>query len=485
MRKRKDILKILLFSILLNLFVVGVSAESLLINPQIQHKDTKMLCLEGCNLTGNDAWDKPHDEDRIYPHGENYCLRACISMINSYYQEGHIKKLSQDYISYKLFKDMAWGDYDANEPEGDLGHNKTILLNDAEALLMWALKNVEIEVDGTNVGHVNLNYVKIREKINEKHPFIFCNNSHFMVLSGYNVKNEDDRQVVYVTIIDPWDKSSTERRLDDGGEIGINDDFIAVWGWWVANEPVLDPLKDPKSISIDSDGDGIVDFDEEMRFSTLFKNPDTDKDTDKDCLPDKLEIQMYTFIYDDTTEKYVFDQRDTKKPYADTDGIRAEKDINIQYGIESCDINKNIKYQFIPDEKVYVKGNKLENDSKGDIYVFYNQMWKDKDKLVYPGHDCLAEIYDVEAQDGVFKNGPIELGIVKNDVPPFGYFPYPAEYDIVYDRNQNNIYDEDVDLIDKVTCAGFETIPEFITIAIPSAIAFGLIFLISLRKRNE
>lgn len=154
--------------------------------------------------------------------------------------------------------------------------------------------------------------------------------------------------------------------------------------------------------------------------------------------------------------------------------------------IESWDKDKKkVKNVFRPGEKVYVKGFNIEDDEKGDIYVFYDQTWKDKDKLVYPHHDCLAEIYDVKAQAGDFVGSPIELGIVKNDVPPFGYFPYPAKYDIVYDRNQNNTYDVDVDLIDKVSCTGFETIPEFTTIAIPVAAILGLLFLFSRRREEE
>jgi hypothetical protein len=503
----KTLLLFVLFFVLLNLFVVCVSADlpkkKLTVTPQWQHKDTRMLCLEGCNLTGDHLWNRSHDypkimkrDDEIHEHEENYCGRACISMINSYYQESHAKKLSQDYISYHYFKNEPWKcggtTYAADQPEGDLGHGKDISINNPywniRHLLKWALGGVEIKWSRSS----KLTYPIIKEAIDAGHPILIARYEHALVIRGYEaIENIDGDLSVNIAVNDPlWSEGeqadmSYDMMLDAGtNKKDVTDDFLfRCQGWWFANKSVSDPLKDPENLSIDSDNDGIVDFDEEVRFETDVKNPDTDGD----CLPDKLEIMRYTFIYDDATEKCVFDASDVKKPDTDSDGIRAEKDPDdTRYDIESCDDGgKKIKNKFAEGEKVYVKGIDIEDDREGNIYVFYDQTWKDGDTLVYAGHDCLAKIYDVEARSGNFVGSPIELGIVKNDVPEYGYFPYPKKYDIVYDRNKNNKYDEDVDLIDKVTCAGFETIPEFITIAIPSAIVFGLVFLISRRKRKE
>jgi len=69
-------------------------AHDLDINHIPQKKDTQMLCLEGCSLTGDHAWNKSHpDEGREdCPHDNMYCVRAAISMINSHYGG----QLSQD-----------------------------------------------------------------------------------------------------------------------------------------------------------------------------------------------------------------------------------------------------------------------------------------------------------------------------------------------------------------------------------------------------
>lgn len=151
--------------------------------------------------------------------------------------------------------------------------------------------------------------------------------------------------------------------------------------------------------------------------------------------------------------------------------------------IESSDEAKNIKDIFSDGEKVYVKGIELKDDDAGDIYVFPNADWKDGDDI---STGFLSEIINATAQNGDFVDSPLELGIVKNEIPSqYRQFPYYNKYDIVYDINQNQIYDADVDLIDKVNCIGFETIPEFTTIAIPFASIMALVFIFSRGRKKE
>ena len=160
----------------------------------------------------------------------------------------------------------------------------------------------------------------------------------------------------------------------------------------------------------------------------------------------------------------------------------------IESKIESCDKKKKFCDIFKPDEVVYVKGMKLKADEKGDIYVVDDQIWTDgmdikNIKQGAPDNYCRENDEEAQADDD-FKNSPIELGKVSND-PGQGNIPYPGKYDIVYDVDQDKKYDSNVDLVDKVTCTGFETIPEFATIAIPVAAILGLVFLFSRRKRKE
>ena len=92
---------------------------------------------------------------------------------------------------------------------------------------------------------------------------------------------------------------------------------------------------DEPTIWMDTDGDGIIDFDEINRFHT-----DPYKvDTDGDGIDDKTEIRSYTFLSDDS-----FDSFDIRKPDADGDGLRAELDSDSDNGgvpDELEDINHN------------------------------------------------------------------------------------------------------------------------------------------------
>jgi len=91
------------------------------VTPQLQHKDSLMLCFDGQHRTGQDRWDSAHEDDgdwevgngnplRSNAHDNNYCTCASISVIVDY----HGGSLSQDRISY--YK------YDGGPPEGNLGH---------------------------------------------------------------------------------------------------------------------------------------------------------------------------------------------------------------------------------------------------------------------------------------------------------------------------------------------------------------------------
>jgi hypothetical protein len=88
-----------------------------------QHKNSRMLCVDGHKRTGSDRWDSAHEDDgdwevgngkaqRTKKHDEWYCTRASIAMIVDY-QGG---ALSQDRISYH--------EYDSSSPEGELGHGR-------------------------------------------------------------------------------------------------------------------------------------------------------------------------------------------------------------------------------------------------------------------------------------------------------------------------------------------------------------------------
>ncbi|RLI76112.1 hypothetical protein DRP04_12925 [Archaeoglobales archaeon] len=60
------------------------------VQPLFQRKDTYLLCLDGCSLSGKHAWDKPHetksaDDVHSCDHCNKYCGFASIAMINHWY----------------------------------------------------------------------------------------------------------------------------------------------------------------------------------------------------------------------------------------------------------------------------------------------------------------------------------------------------------------------------------------------------------------
>nr|HRJ41608.1 hypothetical protein [Caldilineaceae bacterium] len=124
---------------------IGAS-KVLNVKPQLQHKDTRMMCLDGDPETGIHRWDSAHEADgdlvvgdspprRGNPHGDWYCTRASISMIADYYGS----KLSQDRISYYA--------YGGGAPEGDMGHgiglwpNQTCTWGGGKNVMWWAMNN--------------------------------------------------------------------------------------------------------------------------------------------------------------------------------------------------------------------------------------------------------------------------------------------------------------------------------------------------------
>ena len=298
--------------------VLGIRAPSadLGITAQQQHKDTRMLCLKGCSLTGAHAWDDEH-VTRGCLHDNWYCVRAAISMINSYYS-GH---LSQDRISYYILEErLGAGD---GIPENDLGHGKGISSANTKAGLSWALNRVAISNPQGKPA-----FAQIKTWIDNGQPILrrepVDDHWHATVIDGY----DDAGQLVHV--IDPW----------TGAEGTFAYNTVSVVEVWVP--PSGAPARsDEVSLTKDTDNDGIVDFDEEMRFKTDIN----DENTDDDCLPDKIEIQSYTFIND------VFDINDVRKPDVDGDGERAELDPDTDDGgvIDGCE-DKNANGKVDPGE---------------------------------------------------------------------------------------------------------------------------------------
>jgi len=91
--------------------------QSLGITHELQRKDTKMLCLDGCDEIGAVCWDNEQVDHN--GHGSHYCVRASIQMINAHYGG----TLSQDRMTHWIIAEYPDSNKKALEPDFDLWHS--------------------------------------------------------------------------------------------------------------------------------------------------------------------------------------------------------------------------------------------------------------------------------------------------------------------------------------------------------------------------
>jgi len=256
----------------------AASAKVLGIQWQLQRKDTGMVCHAGDSETGSAPWDAPHPETGApTAHGDTYCERASISMLASYYG-GH---LSQDRIAFE--------DY-SREPVDQLGHSKNGNTTTIGDQLTWA--NITAPRFGGKP-----TFAQVKAWIENNQPLITRipnAGGHFRVIDGYSeIEDLSGGPTQYwVHLLDPYTKACWVLWNGDatsavwvgpsgpGGAPSVRSDED------VDNDGVPDTMED-------SDGDGLVDFDE-RRFGTSPSNPDSDGDG----VPDKADMREYVFDAD-------------------------------------------------------------------------------------------------------------------------------------------------------------------------------------------
>jgi len=298
----------------------------------IQHKDTAMLMLESQNETGAHAWDKDHQTlDQNDPSDNMNCALASTAMVNAFYGG----KLSQDRIGYEIYKNKLPG------PEQDLNYGFGVSISNIARALQFAL--------GAAASTHRQPYTSaqfwavINNEIDAGRPVVATTSTHAFVIIGYSTTN--GKQMV--TINDPW-SGSYQVDLTNPQASGLNDQFDT----YFLLPAAVAATSDEPEISQDSDGDGVVDFDETQRLHT---NPN-DADTDQDRVNDKPDLRASIF---DTKHGYALYHPEGRD--FDSDGIDMELDEDSDAG--GCfdgleDLNGNGKNES--------NSNETYNFKKGD-----------------------------------------------------------------------------------------------------------------------
>ena len=227
-----------------------------------------MLLLEEPHEHAPSAWDTPHDPPSgSDPADGNHCAVAMIAMVNHFYGGD----LSEDRIAYEAHKERQPG------PEEDLIFGEGLRAPEANMAFSWAL-GVEVEFVG---GYLDKDsaWASITAAIDAGRPVPAANTHHGFVISGYEVRNgrrlvtiKDPAKGIYVSDFDASKLAASDLSL------------------WIIPAGATG-TKQETSVTTDSDGDGVVDFDETQRFQT---NPNA-VDTDEDKVKDKQDIASGIF----------------------------------------------------------------------------------------------------------------------------------------------------------------------------------------------
>lgn len=275
-----------------------------------QNKDTKMLLLEEKMEKGKHAWDVDHGyPSRIDPADTKNCAVANIAMINQFFG-GNLKQdrigyevLSRNVTKYvgqvssaRCYNCVMSGPTTLGDALAQSGVRVGDLLHEvapgAERDLVYG---VGLDVPRTVAamtyavgappdivqGYTSLDefWSDVTAEILGGRPLVGANWHHAFVIRGF--AQQGRRRFIYIN-----DPANGQQRID----IGVAK--VPPWQLTTFKFPThpnvahLEP-----AVSQDTDGDGVVDFDEVERFKTNPRNVDTDADG----VHDKQDIRAGVF----------------------------------------------------------------------------------------------------------------------------------------------------------------------------------------------
>lgn len=284
---------------------------------QRPRKDSDMLCMECETDRGPHAWNRDHEVP--YPTGEpvplcnhdaSYIPVAIAATVCEYYGT----TIDQDEISYSIYGNLPDGpEIDLglarHGPENDFGHGAAISVFDA---LQAALKPLTVVREEKVVPQpANILWEDLMTLIDSQIPLVGLVQLADMTLVG---------PLVITGYLEAHPTPTTVKRFlyyQDPFTTDGTLEWSKIWEYSLAH-PTVPPgatkLDHDDDTFHDSDGDGLIDFDEERRFGTSTTDPDTDTDG----------INDYTEVW-----SYKFGLGGSKRvPDPDGDGYRAEIDFD-------------------------------------------------------------------------------------------------------------------------------------------------------------
>ena len=415
-------------------------------------RDTKMLDLGYLDNLLNYSWDRPNlDAEKIEWHENTRCWAIATEVMNHLYGGN----LTQDEIVYHgLYKTKdpllspflpEGGSISIDQETGAITVDPVTgePIGEVVETLKWALR-----VDKLNFGEGAPSYATVKNAIDNRKLVYLDVPKHAMLIYGY-VGDASNYAFYYAFI-------------DNEGNVGTSLNYRKqIYGYFIPDAVYGDVEMSDVRVHMDSDGDGITDFEEEERFCINVQNEKVCTngslvDSDNDGIEDKREIYDYVFssvnvycagfcdtnIYRipriDRSLKKIHQRYDKNKnkipaeldPDDDGDGI--EDGLKGENGVVNMDVPEN--YTIFGREYVRINdGVKCYNTQMvSDSYC--NIASSDENKFSY---DISYEPINIGVQAHV---GNVDVRYVNSFVNSTGERVYPGKHSYPFLRSSSVVH---------------------------------------------
>lgn len=273
-------------------------------------KDTRLICMDGCSFDGDYSYKNNHFSAALRgPHDYNHCWLAAAHMINQYYGGD----MTQDEIAFRLLTDGP-----GTPPEGDFYHGKKLSVD--KTLALFDVVNHGL-FESRTIPPDAAYYIDL---LDDETPIFLGQNGHARIISGYRYIDKK----LYLLHLNTDNEGRWAYYTVDQTPIGFQ----------IAAAPVLavGAVLSSGGLETDTDYDGLMDFDEDLRFTWLLSVYD---DMDNDAVPDGIDVESYLYDQFGNWRQAAYD--------LDGDNLRGEVDPDSDNGgvIDGYeDTNRNGRY---------------------------------------------------------------------------------------------------------------------------------------------